>query len=351
VSDLQPKSSLPVHIGVVTALACWLAAVLAFVLHLDNPWWAAISAWVITNPERHALLEKAGNRIVGTVIGCVISYWVTLSIESQPVLQTAAMSLFAAIGVYGRFRSAKSYAWIIGAVGALAILTTSLETPGQIYHFAVFRTCEVMCGVVAATFMELLLYRKKSTVHPDEEPENIVDKTFAPPMDQAAAFRLAAIGGVAVMLIPILWSWLHLPSLAQIVISCLVVLDRDGASTHFRGLQRILGCLLGGIFGLLTIRLEPDSFLVWSFLLVAGVFLFSLLHHSASRWAYVGTQGGVAFIISLVTGLGPPDSLMPAINRIAGMLCGVGILLCVCFVFGQASGNRSQVQPEVKAPT
>lgn len=340
-SEVDPKASLPFHIGAITALACWLAATLAFALHLDNPWWAAISAWVVANPERHALLAKASNRILGTIIGCLASYWVTLWVENRPVLQLLAMFGFAAIGVYGRFRSAQSYAWIIGAVGALAILTMSLETPGQIFHFAVFRACEVICGVIAVTFMESLLYRKNSPVDSKITPAKPADKVIAPTMDRATALRLAMIGGVAVILIPILWSWLNLPSLSQIVVSCLVVLDRDGASTHFRGLQRILGCVAGGAVGLLTIRLGPDSFLIWSIMLVAGIFLFSLIHHGGSRWAYVGTQGGVAFILALVTGLGPPDTILPAINRIAGMLCGVGILLCVCFVFGLAGETPS----------
>jgi uncharacterized membrane protein YccC len=341
VSKVDSKASLPVRIGAITALACWLAALLAFALHLDNPWWAAISAWVVANPERHALFEKAANRILGTVIGCAASYWLTQWIESRPVLQTAAMFGMAAAGVYGRFRSAHSYAWIIGAVGGLSILATSLQTPGQIFHFAIFRGSEVICGVVAATFVELLLYPKKAPATP-------ADKSSAPTMDRPTALRLAMIGGVAVMLIPILWSWLNLPSLAQIVVTCLVVLDRDGAATHFRGLQRVMGCLAGGACGLLTIRLGPDSFLIWSVMLVAGVFLFSLIHHGGSRWAYVGTQGGVAFILALVTGVGPPESIMPAVNRIAGMLCGVGILLCVCLVFGHAAWGPSQTQRSTK---
>jgi uncharacterized membrane protein YccC len=212
VSQLNPRASLPLRIGAVTALACWLATLLAFALRLDNPWWAAISAWVVINPERHALLDKAANRILGTIIGCVASYWLTLWVESRPVLQTAAMFVMAAVGVYGRFRSAYSYAWIIGAVGGLAILATSLQTPGQIFHFALFRASEVICGVVAATFMELLLYRRGALAKPAGKPG-------ASTMGRPAALRLALIGGVAVMLIPILWSWLNLPSLAQIVIT------------------------------------------------------------------------------------------------------------------------------------
>jgi len=170
VSGFDPQPAIRLHQGTITASACWLATVLAFALHLDNPWWAAISAWVIANPERHALLEKAAHRVLGTVISCVTCYWLALWMEGRPFLQTVAMFAIAAVGVYGRFRNAYSYAWIIGSVGGLAIFSTSLETPGQIFHFAVFRTCEVICGVVAATFIELLLYRQNMAVDPKAVP-------------------------------------------------------------------------------------------------------------------------------------------------------------------------------------
>lgn len=182
----------------------------------------------------------------------------------------------------------------------------SLETPGQILHFALYRAAEVICGVVAVTFTELLFNRKNSSLDFKNGSAKSADQKFAPTIDRPAAIRLATIAGVTAMLIPILWSWLNLPSLSQIVVTSLVVLDRDGASTHFRGLQRVLVCLAGGAGGLLTVRLGPDSFFIWSVMLIAGVFLFSLIHHSTSRWAYVGTQGGVAFILALVTGIGPP---------------------------------------------
>jgi uncharacterized membrane protein YccC len=350
-NDPDPKTSFDLHQGLVTALACWLATVLAFAFHLDNPWWATMSAWIVANPERHALLDKAANRILGTVVGCVASYWLALWIEGRPSLQTVAMLAIGATGVYNRFRSARSYAWTIGAIGGLMIVATSLETPGQIFHIAVFRTCEVICGVVAATIIELLLYRPNSPVDSTTARTKPAAKPFVPPVDRPTALRLATIGGVSMMLIPILWSWLYLPSLTQIVVSSFVVLDRDAASTHFRGLLRILGCFAGVVFALLALRLGPDSFFLWTVILIAGVFLFALLHHSNSRWSYVGTQGGIAFIISLVSGLGPPDSIVPAANRISGMLCGVAILICVSFVFGRPASSRWPLQRETRTST
>ena len=62
---------------VATAISCWLATVAAFALHLENSWWAAISAWIIGNIDRSALLQKGILRIFGTILGCVIGLQLT----------------------------------------------------------------------------------------------------------------------------------------------------------------------------------------------------------------------------------------------------------------------------------
>ena len=34
--------------GIITAVSCWLATLAAFAMHLDNPWWATMTAWTAT---------------------------------------------------------------------------------------------------------------------------------------------------------------------------------------------------------------------------------------------------------------------------------------------------------------
>jgi uncharacterized membrane protein YccC len=317
--------------GAITALACWVAVVLAFFAHLDNPWWAAISAWVIAHPERQAVLAKGLNRVTGTLIGWFVGCCLAFLVEGAPAMQALVMFVVAATGAYGRYRSKHSYAWTIGAVGTLIVLSTSLETPGQVYHLAWYRALEILCGVIAATFVEFIFARA-----PSPSATALAQTAL---LDRPTAFRVAAISGITMTLIPMLWAWLNLPSLTQIVASSFVVLDRDIAATSSRGLQRVLGCFGGGALGLLAVRLGPDSFFIWSITLLSGIFLFAQLHHSASHWSYVGTQGGVAFILALITSIGPPNSILPAIDRIAGMLCGVLILLVVCRVIGYPRSN------------
>jgi hypothetical protein len=72
------------------------------------------------------------------------------------------------------------------------------------------------------------------------------------------------------------------------------------------------------------------SLVIWSLFLAGGIVCLSRLHLGKGAWSYVGTQGGVAFIVALVTGDQPPDSILPVVNRIAGMISGVVILNVIC---------------------
>src|SRR4051812_46359155 len=61
----------------VTALAAvlsvTLAALVALLLHSDEPWWAAISAWMVTRSSLAAALSRGAMRIVGSAVGAAIA--------------------------------------------------------------------------------------------------------------------------------------------------------------------------------------------------------------------------------------------------------------------------------------
>jgi hypothetical protein len=44
---------------------------------------------------------------------------------------------------------------------------------------------------------------------------------------------------------------------------------------------------------------------------------------------YVGTQFAFVFVVTMVQGLAPPDSIMPGVDRFAGITGGLGILMIV----------------------
>ncbi len=44
---------------------------------------------------------------------------------------------------------------------------------------------------------------------------------------------------------------------------------------------------------------------------------------------YVGTQAAFVFIVTMIQGPAPPTSIMPGVDRFAGILGGLGILMVV----------------------
>jgi len=328
--------------SLITGVSCWLATVAAFALHLDNPWWAAISAWVISSPDKSAFWQKGIMRILGTIAGCVMGYELAAQLEGRPVGQAISFFLLGFGAAYMRFRSKFGYAWFIGILAAVLLMSLSLSAPQSLYYFAHYRAYEIICGVGSATLCDGILgviLRLERAIPLNREP-----KKTAPGGDQKEILSVALVGGLTAVIIPVLWSLFNLPSLPQSLVTVLVLVNPNMEATRLMGLQRILGCLIGGALGLVASLVALESILLWSAFFILGIAGFSRLHLSDSRWAYAGTQGGLAFIMAIVTGNGPPDTIVPVVNRIAGIMLGVLVFMCVAasvrlWQTGFAEGN------------
>lgn len=99
-------------------------------------------------------------------------------------------------------------------------------------------------------------------------------------------------------------------------------------------MQRVAGCGLGGGAGLLLLLLPMDSLVPWLLALMAGAWLGMLVQSGRHGVGVAATQAVVAFILTLVQGQGPPTSLEPALERLAGMLGALAMLLAAMLLFG-----------------
>ena len=319
--------------SIICGASCWLAAVLAFYLHLDSPWWAVISAWILAAQDSRATLEKAGLRVAGTLAGFVVAFLALRCTDGNILGEAGAMFLIGASGTYQRFRSRFSYAWIIGAVTALMLMTLGIENPETAYENAHYRVYEILTGVFAATAGQWLLWPVLRLPAGPAGPSTAAAAAPLSPRQTQELIATAVVGGALPIIILLLWSRFNLPSPLQIIITAFITIDRDVVTTRLRANQRILGCLFGGAGGLFIVSWGIDSIVLWSLVLISGIICFSRLHlekkHPSS---YIGTQGGVAFIMALVTGNNPPDSILPVVNRVAGMLSGVLLLHVLCVI-------------------
>ena len=77
---------------------------------------------------------------------------------------------------------------------------------------------------------------------------------------------------------------------------------------------------------------------------------------------YVGTQAAFVFVVTLVQGPAPPSSIMAGVDRFAGIIGGLGVLLVVSLLLWPTdaeqavrpplvSGDEPHTRPAARRPT
>ncbi len=331
----------------ITALAVALAVVSALALGVEDAWWAAISAFVSTRATAPASVERGVLRILGTIAGAVVSLLLSPWLAGDAVSVVLVLFVVSTAGVLGFLVSPYGYAWLLSAITADMVLMALLSDPPSAVSVAVNRTAEVIIGTGAALLVSLVL-APDADAAPATPPPGWSDLTGA----QWPAVQHAFRAGAGVMLVPLVWNWLELPSLSQAAVTVAAVmavpaLSADMASNRRavteRALHRMLGCLLGGLAGLGYLALPVESLLPWLAMLSAGIWVAAHVQGSTRGLGYVGTQGAVVFILTLVQGAGPPESILPGIERFAGVIGGLLILLVVSLLLAPSAEPASRV--------
>ena len=150
----------------------------------------------------------------------------------------------------------------------------------------------------------------------------------------------ACRGGLTVMLLPLLMSWLAplgpstmaVTAVAVLAVPTTAVIEPDARTIIQRAVYRLLGCALGAALGLFCLPWVGTSFVLWLLFLIAGTWLSSQIQSGSTGIGYAGSQAGLAFILSMIQGQGPPLSPTPGVDRFAGIMVGLSVLLIITMV-------------------
>jgi len=142
------------------------------------------------------------------------------------------------------------------------------------------------------------------------------------------------------MLLPLLMNWLvplgsstmAVTAVAVMAVPTTAIIEPDARTVVQRSVYRLVGCGLGALLGLFCLLWVGSNFPVWLLLLMAGVWLDSQIQSGSTGIGYVGTQAGLAFLLSMIQGQGPPLSPIPGIDRFAGIMAGLSLLLVITMV-------------------
>jgi Fusaric acid resistance protein-like len=210
---------------------------------------------------------------------------------------------------------------LLGAVTVVLVMFGALEAPTEGFRLAVTRSIEIMVGVGVSYLVQVALA-------PAARPAPVGAKPgiFADPVDEDL-LAIAVTGGLAVACIPLIWEALDLPGLGQTPITAFVILLAMRRGPAWVAVNRVVGCVLGGAFGLLCMRLAGDAFAVWILLLFGGLYVCCYVKERDGEASYTGHQAAIAVIMSMVQGLAPSQDILPAIERLVGMIGGIVVVV------------------------
>lgn len=318
--------------GIVAACSVVLATVLALLLEVEAPWWAAISGFMSLMSSGAASLRRGLLRLTGTIAGAVLGFVMARWLPYDHVALLLFLGAVTMVGVVAMQVSPHGLAWLFLAITSTMVLLMSLNDPLRAVDVAYYRTYEVAIGVASAVVVANVL----QDWHADPPPT-------APGWRHLLGAQWPALlhgmrSGLSVMIVLLTWILLDLPQVNEMAITVAVVmaapvggagaLDTRHAVAQ-RALHRFVGCLLGGVVALAVLSLDITSFPWWLALIAASVWTGMCIQVGRHGVGYVGTQAAFVFVVTLIQGARPPDSIMPGIDRFAGIAGGLAILLVV----------------------
>ena len=168
VMPAQPSAAMPQFDSRTLAFAanCTIAALAALFVAmsfgLSNPWWAALTVLITSQPfaaASGAVVARALFRLAGTIAGVAASLLIVPALAGTPGLMIAAIALWLGVCVTVSLlvRGPGAYAFMLAGY-TVALVGLPLATdPGSLFDSAVARTEEIGIGTVFAALVQNLL--------------------------------------------------------------------------------------------------------------------------------------------------------------------------------------------------
>lgn len=135
------------------ALSSWLSFVIALLLGVEHAYWAAMPVWVLAQPTRGLVFERALYRIVGTGLGALLGVVIlaTSSTAWQPVWMSVVVvcCLFLLHTLYG----VRSYMALMAGITVAVVVMPALLYSEQGVELAWARVQCTMIGVIVTTLI------------------------------------------------------------------------------------------------------------------------------------------------------------------------------------------------------
>lgn len=148
-----------IRYGIKFGLAGVLAVFIALLLRLEEPTWALFTVFVLMIAQYvGAIAEKSLFRIIGTVAGGLLGYFLTASLEQNPLIFVLLVSLAvgACTAMFGQSRY--PYAFLLCGLTMVVVVGNGLGNPDFSWQYVLWRTEEVILGILVVMLVQSQLW-------------------------------------------------------------------------------------------------------------------------------------------------------------------------------------------------
>lgn len=156
---LAPNLS-ALQFAIKTLLGGGLALWLALRWGLEQPAWALMTAFIVAQPLSGMVLQKGLARILGTLVGTIMSVVFMGLFAQTPWLFLLALALWLGLCTASStlLRSAWSYSFVLAGYTVAIIALPAISHPLTVFDQAVARCTEISLGIICATASSALLW-------------------------------------------------------------------------------------------------------------------------------------------------------------------------------------------------
>lgn len=151
---LKPPTAASLIFSAHTTLAALLALVIAQMLELHHPWWAAMTVWLVAQPTRQLMIGRMTARLIGTAVGALAGGILLAIFFDHPYWLMLALAGWVALcaGVGNLFRHFRNYACVLAGYTAAIVALFGLQDRTLDVDLALGRFYCTVIGVLASAF-------------------------------------------------------------------------------------------------------------------------------------------------------------------------------------------------------
>src|SRR6266699_2109259 len=152
----------PMIFAAKTTASGLIALLIAFTFNLDQPQWALLTVFIVSQPQSGLVLAKSFYRIIGTLIGAAVALLFVALFAQERVLFLGALALWIGLCTFGSqyARNFIAYAFVLSGYTVAIVGIPGALDAGHAFYIAVARVNEISLGIIVTAAVSHIILPK-----------------------------------------------------------------------------------------------------------------------------------------------------------------------------------------------